>query len=326
MNFFILSFKRKDNFLVAWYFLLFLLFGLTLFIAIGIIGNHIAPVAALNHFGKSIEEPKFNLNDAEIITLGTSHNRAILANEIKTPLVHLFSGGQNLKESLYILKHFKKRLKKIKFILLPITIGSLEQKTKLRSSLTKSIFSLDPFIFFKYKTLDDLSLYLGGIFNLIARDDNWSPVIKKIIPILYTDKKYSNPFLIDRALDHITRLNISNQQQTENINYLKSISILADDSDSCLVLYDSPVSFRYLENFKKHQPKLSKWRVPIRDFIQKNKGRLCIYFFEKIWSESNSKNSLYYKDQDHLNETGAKIFTSMMDKELKKVSNKYGKH
>jgi hypothetical protein len=326
MNFFILSFKRKDNFLVAWYFLLFLLFGLTLFITIGLIGKHIAPVATLNHFGKSIEESKFNLNDAEIITLGTSHNRAILANEIKTPLVHLFSGGQNLKESLYILNYFKKRLKKIKFILLPITIGSLEQKTKLRSSLTKGIISLDPFIFFKYKTLDDLSLYLGGIFNLIARDDNWIPVIQKIIPINFKEKQYTNPILVDAALGHHKRIDISNKQHAENINYLKNISILANDSGSCLVLYDSPVSSNYLENFKKYKPKLSKWRVPIRDFVQQNKDKLCIYFFEKIWSKSNSKNLLYYRDQHHLNDTGAKIFTSLMDKELKKIENKYGKH
>jgi hypothetical protein len=293
---------------------------------IGVIGNHIFPNQNSHYLVKSIKESTINLQSAEIVTLGTSHNGAILANEIKMPLVHMYTGGQNIVESLYLLNYFKKRLKNTKIILLPLTIGSLDQATKLRSNITNNIFNLEPFNFFKYQTLDSFSFYLDGIFNLIARDDNWSGVIKKIIPMDFTKKKNKNPFLVERVLGHINQIDVNDRQHTENLNYLKSIIMSADSSNSCLVLYDSPVSFTFLERIKKYKPQLSNWRVPIRNMVQRNKSKYCLYFIENIWSEINSKNPMYYRDLDHLNETGAKIFTSMMDKELKKVSNKYGKH
>lgn len=336
MNSFILSSKRRYHFLVASHFFSFLFFGLILFIMIGIIGKHISPNPHSNYLVKSIKESKFNLHDAEIVTLGTSHNEAILANEIKMPLVHMYTGGQNLVESLYLLKYFRKRLIKVKFILLPLTIGSLHQVANLRPFLKRNILNLEPFRFFKHKMLNDPVLFVGGITDMIARDDNWIPVIKKLSPLRirenknevtmnFINRENNNPFIMDRALNHMKHINLSNKQHIESINYLEKITMLANDSDSCLVIYDSPVSSAYLESFTNYKPKLSKWRVPIRDFIQKNRDKLCVYFFEQIWSKSNSKNPLYYKNQDHLNETGAKIFTSIIEKELQNISNKHGK-
>jgi hypothetical protein len=315
MTFFTFSSKRTFAILFT-----YISIGVISFFILAEMGNFVSPIRS--ELVKRFKES--NIYNAEAITLGTSHNEAISAEDFSYPLFHLYTGGQSLKESLFFLEYFKTRVdkNKIKFILIPVTIGSIYQLSEVSHGIEEELIVLEPIDFLIYTIPYNLNFYLRGLLSKIARQDNWAGVARSLF---FKNKeknrtkeeafKKEEPFKDDIAIIHINNdISINNNQKKINLKILTDISVVTQKLGACLILYESPVSYVYLNNFEKYKPSLKGWKTIFINFA--NQYNSCVYFIEDIWPLQNSKNPFYYRDQDHLNDRGSYLFTRLIDMKI----------
>lgn len=295
--------------------LLFFITGLALFAFLGLGANFISPNAEFELNKRRVA----SISYADAITIGSSHNIAIMEDEFKYPLIHLYSAGQNFKESLFLLKYFKPRIKNVKFLLIPVSIGSLEQHSEVGNKIYEELTSLEPLNFFAFSVRHNPNAYAKGISTMVARGDNWIGVFRAITDYKIEKKpdiNNGNPFATDRAMLHVNSFIVRSGQKNENVKDLSEIITISQELGSCLMLYESPVSYAYLEAFAKYRPELKQWKDKFRQIVAQSDKKHCIHFIEDTWPLEHSKNAAYYKDQDHLNDKGGHLFTAFINKKL----------
>ena len=118
----------------------------------------------------------------------------------------------------------------------------------------------------------------------------------------------------------MTHINILKEKRydssKENMEILTSLNKSINNKNSCFVLYESPVSYSYLQQYKKYQPELTGWKTDFRQFVSNSSKNSCVFFIEDVWSLGLSKDTKYYTDQDHLNNSGGELFTKLFKVKL----------
>lgn len=299
----------------------FVVLGLFLFCSLGFWGDSIVPISKTT-FSRSMKTPIDEMKQVKIITLGASHNMAIEQQMFEEPMLHLWSYSQNPEQSILILKLLQERLQQNEIILIPMSIGSLMQRNSIGEWFVSEMIPLAPFDVFVQTFPQATDHYARGWARYIARDDNWVGPIKKLVGFPKKEKKdyvfpdEYNPFKVDRAKGHLKEASKDINSIAKNLERFNSLAALSQEMNSCVLFYESPVSYYYTEAMASYQPEMKQWKTRLREFIHKNRDRYCVDFIENIWPESYAKDPEYYWDQDHLNKKGSKLFTAMIQDKI----------
>lgn len=325
MTFFTSFSESKKSVVILVKCLLFLCVGIFLFHKIGHIGHDLAPIHAL--LTQTIDKQDSGPIDVKVLSLGTSHSRAVLAEVLQVPTLQLWTSEQRIADTEFILQFLSNRLENVNLILLPVSVGMTEQSPTVRPKTLVNFILLDAWRTWCLSFPDNMGSYIEGWARPLTRNDKWRNPIGKLygydtdkeIVSRKKAKSVQNPFLQNRAELHISKFLQSKLTDTkvDNFKILKRISAISNDLGACLVLYESPVSSHYLNTFINYRSDFADWKTDYEKFIEEeNNNEVCVYFLQNLFSLENSADSRLYKDQDHLNQAGSAIFTKTLKEKL----------
>ncbi len=327
MNFFISFSEAKKSGIILVKCILFIICGVPILHTIGLIGHKLAPTRTV--LTNSIEKHGLSNLNAKIITMGNSHNRAIISHYLHRSSLELWSSEQTFAETDYILNFISNRVKNVNIILLPVSIGMTELPPKIRPKTLTNFILLDAWSTLFLSFPENLNSYIRAWAKPLTRNDNWRNPITKLINyddnqaiVLAKKKESPTPFTQNRAELHIKYFYSSKKPtdtKEKNKKILKHILTKTDELGACLILYQSPVSFPYMNTFISYKPNSIHWKKQYEDFVIENNSQYCVFFLQNLFALEDTKNSRFYRDQDHLNLTGAEIFTQTLKQKITQI-------
>ena len=253
----------------------------------------------------------------EVLVLGNSHTFfGINPDESEFKMLNLANKGRKLETDYYILKNNIVNLKKIKFVIIPIShytllageLSSKEKRLYFRFFEIKEYYQnlIDNHLLFNepFKELID------GVFKKNKEDHKefiselgWRPEIKTYIKDIKATK--------ERIVGMEYRANNS-ENIDKNLIFLDSMTQLSVDKKFNIVFITPPYHKDYYEHWnKEYHNKIDK----ILRSISNEKSKV-IYIRGKNLNINNDK---YFKNSDHLNVGGARVLTKKIDSILKKL-------
>lgn len=300
--------------------LMFVLGGLFCLHIAGHLGLYLFPMRSIERLKSHLEDPRCGLDDCHIITVGNSHNLAAIAPHTFTdPVKHLSTPLQSLSGSLFYLTYFKKRIGQAKVVLLPVSIGMLEQDTQMRPITILNLATVDGWRWEYLRLSRDIDILIRSWAVPLARMDAWRGPFES----LFCDRdtvagQPEDPFQHDRVARHLAFLQGDDVEQSraENVKNLYRMAEICRDLGACLVLYESPVSMAYRKSFETQRPDYCHWKDTLRRFVAKAQTGLPVYFVENLWSPEELGNAEFYKDQEHLSRAGRLHFSQRLQQHL----------
>lgn len=220
--------------------------------------------------------------------------------------------SQSIDLDYKLLEKYEDDLEKLKYVIIPIDYFSLF--TKLSES--EEFWRIKNYnIYYKL----NLSKNIADYFELLSINISLnlqrinSYYVMNQSSITCTDLGYGNDFRknvnleksgIEAAQRH-TAANFSLLK--ENIEVLEKILDLASNNDIEVIFYTSPAYNTYYSNLNEHQLSLTTSKLDSIAKINDN----CTYF---NFLESEHFSSTDFRDADHLNETGAKTLSKLLEK------------
>ena len=309
-------FERKQALVLLTKLVTFLLVSSCLLFAISHLGNR--------YFNQptnlDINSLATNVDNAQIVTIGSSQNSAISNDFFKQPVLRLDSEDQTYDESFFILNKLKSTLAAnhsttSKIVVMPMSIGSLGIKQKLRPQL---LARQVPSAWLGAGFLETINYHFLVFYRGI---NNWVSFLDKWLLQLLTTLGVSNQLLLEqishssKAAHHIDK-NYESNRELMNLKAIERLYKLVNEVGACLVLYQSPVSLPYQQSFISRLPQMASWKNAIRNIVNEAEEPHCVLFIEDIWPIEHANNHRLYIDQDHLNEQGAALFTPLLKQRL----------
>lgn len=250
----------------------------------------------------------------EVLILGSSHSLSFIRPKLfKSNTFNAANLNQTLKYDDFILEKYIDKMKKLKYLILPISYGtyfiSLEDSKenwrvkdyklyfgyedknplghKLEVTNGSTPLQLQACIDYWFYGKDQITCSPRGFGIKFARDPQADmEKTGKMVAIRHTAN--CKPALIE-----------------ENISYLKHILKICKDHNISVVLYTAPAYFTYRDNIDKA---MMKQTYAITDSIVKlyPNVRYINYFEDKRFEKQ------HYRDVDHLNEKGSELFTRIL--------------
>ncbi len=283
---------------------------------LGRLGASASPVRALNVLNRNIKHA--DVPSAIIVTLGSSHNVAIIPTMFDDLVLRLWTPGQNFEGGIFLTKYFERYLPKAKVFLFPVSIFSMRQTPGLHSGPVANLMFLEQYDSLFYRVTYDFNYHVKASARSFHRLDSWEAPIRKIFNLKREKpSRPHNPFVKDYVGKHIKHVDLA--AKSINEEKVTQLASLIHDMNACLIFYDSPVSHNYLSKVKIKMPQLKNWKYEFRVLTDKINRDYCVYFIEDIFPLEHSKNRAYYSDQHHLNRKGAELFTPLLKNSIENL-------
>ncbi len=263
--------------------------------------------------------------DVELLIFGSSHNQnAINPAQLNIKAANLAYGGQDLRFDSALFFKYVNELKNLKYVILELDYHTLEQKRP------KSYFRQPWYYIYhginknRISFINKISLYSSSPdffrYNIIRKFTPSSPkyVINKYGFVTYQEGKtefealnYDEEKIMStsvlRLKNRHTRQSIANYKY--NTKIVNNLIAYCDKNNIEVILVSTPLYKSYL-SAKIHKKDLRKIKY-IDSLLLANK-KLHYYNFEK------DKRFLVtdFKNDDHLNISGAKKFTEILNQKL----------
>ena len=256
--------------------------------------------------------PTINVSDIQFITIGSSQNWAINDQLFQQPLLRLESKEQTYRESHFIVSKLKDKLDSARLVLMPVFMGSLGVRSEVRQNLLaqetpNAWLGAGPLETINYHFL----VFYRGITNWFSYIDRWLHQL-----FIFTNNNESDHDIYYDKVSFLMANSYHKDRLQQSMSELAALTQLVNQLDACLILYQSPVSTPFEENFISQAPETAQWKNTIRDFIAELDNRYCIHFIEGFWPADHANNFRLYLDKDHLNDKGAALFTPMLKARL----------
>lgn len=276
-----------------------------------------------NSFHKKYNFIENNKDSIEILALGSSHNQtAINPKYLKHLTANLAFGGQDLKLDSFLLNKYLLDLPKLKYVLFELSYHSLEHRQPQeyhRNTLYFVYYGIDNFEKNKKNILEKYSIFLSA-------------------PSLYS--KLLNPFYSVEINKFGFRTSINPEASFYKLNF-DSITINSNDNNNLIKRH----KYRNIKNLEKNinafksmlNTCVNNKFTPIilippvydtyyRNMIPQKKAARDLFLrelkqeFSKIIILDFENNDIfalkYFNNDDHLNISGAKVFTKILNKEI----------
>lgn len=267
-------------------------------------------------------------NTVKIVNLGSSHG----AYGIYFPLnvkeeMNLALSSQSLYYDLQLIKKYENRIKENAIVIIPISIFSFyshfnEEINKRYVHLLekKNILGIDNKTYFLTKNFSILyppTTMFEKLRNL-KNNDTLILGIRKSKNLKLEERKRES---ISTVQGHLGIFNKEYSVKNAEKDFINLITYIESKKWN-YVLITTPFSYLYNENIEKYQKGAFKERI--YDNIKEVEKKLGTKFIYLDYShDSRFENNLeYFFDDDHLNEKGAKYFTEILLKDLKKLEYK----
>ena len=302
--------------LVGWI-VLFAFTGLALLGVLGQIATAISPIIAYSRLERNLAH--VTLSEAEVVTLGSSHDVAILPSVFGQSLTKLSTPRQNFDGSLFLWGYFQQYLPEVDYVLLPVSILSLNQKNQVHPMAFKNLANFDESGSFGYRLEYDPDIFIRSWAASYARVDSWEAVLRKLLDIDVERERPSSPFIKDFASLHVEQaIDESSRTVRRNIEKIKKLIDTVNNSGACMIFFESPVSYSYRQRFEELRPQFAGWKDDFSQIISETNDA-CVFFIPDVWPVSHSKDPHYYNDQHHLSRKGAELFSPMLRTEVDKL-------
>jgi len=264
----------------------------------------------------------------EAVTVGNSHNRAVDFAALGVRGVHLWEGGQDVLEAVYLARYAVRHAPRLRYVLLPASfdLDRLDNRAVTsvdRSSRRREVYVRAPSFRF---IPGDRDLWVSARMSPIARPDHWAGVMLRLRrpppdPGLGRDGELLLPPRPPLSADSLARLAAARaalhraegdesmaRDSTTPARAAAALRTLARELDArgaILVLYAPPYHAEYLRHLpagaaerrrRSLAPLLSEPNVVWLDVTDPAFGR---------------RDELFY-DADHLNAAGARAFSTRM--------------
>lgn len=303
---------------LAGWIVLFAFTGAVILGVLGQIANTISPIKAHSRLERNLDnaEP----NKAAVVTLGGSHDVAILPSSFGASLTKLSTPRQNFDGSLFLWGYFRKHLSQVDYVLLPVSIMSLNQKTQVYPMAFKNLANFERRESMGYRLHYDPDVFIRAWAASYARVDSWEAVFRKLLDIEVERERPPSPFKKDFARLHIEQaIDETARAKVENVEKIKTLVKSVNSAGACMIFFESPVSDSYKQRFAQLRPQAAaSWKDDFSQ-IMAEANDACVFFIKDVWPVPYSKNPNYYRDQHHLSREGAKLFSPMLKAKVEKL-------
>lgn len=241
--------------------------------------------------------------------------------------MNLALSSQSLYYDLQLIKKYENRIKENAIVIIPISIFSFyshfnEEINKRYVHLLekKNILGIDNKTYFLTKNFSILyppTTMFEKLRNL-KNNDTLILGIRKSKNLKLEERKRES---ISTVQGHLGIFNKEYSVKNAEKDFINLITYIESKKWN-YVLITTPFSYLYNENIEKYQKGAFKERI--YDNIKEVEKKLGTKFIYLDYShDSRFENNLeYFFDDDHLNEKGAKYFTEILLKDLKKLEYK----
>jgi len=316
----------------------FILAGLLLAIPVYQLSESTAPIFAFEE--QRIQHFLERQNQIEAVTISNSHNLAIDYKALGINGYHLWIFGSDIQEANYTLRAFVDEIPNLKYVFLPLDFGfwGLDNGALMRFSRFGTYAQAAVFRHAPEWIDDSWKNHIRMFFMPIARPDHWAGVFKSLVFKSslnerqhvtangnYLQPPHSwQPDKADKARAHAAvnrHLGLIRESLKKNPT-LKSLSLkslhdiirLTRERGITLILYTPPYSRQYIHDFRNKAPQIIKETELIIHRVQTETGAFYQDFstYNPIYSNNN-----FFSDADHLNASGAKVFSKELANRLK---------
>jgi len=270
----------------------------------------------------------FKGQEYEGIVLGSSHNQnAINPEYFSMKTCNVAMGSQDLKTDLLLLKKSIEHNPNLKYVILEMSYHRFRENPKnyWRNSINEYFYDINvskEVNFSKYFLLSSNLKFFRNFFGQILSSRkhvynyNQFGFDKNDFDGIFKQMNYDEKKIIQTAKK---RLRSNNRSGPDSLVILRAVSYLKKINEICiknnirLVLVAPPVYKTYSNEFREFN--LNR-RSKIIDLLYKVNPNLLWLNFEK----SNSFNINHFKNDDHLNANGARLFTTMLNDSLKQLN------
>lgn len=267
-------------------------------------------------------------NSIKLVNLGTSHGKYgifYLKNDYLK--MNLARDNQSFYYDLKLLKKYNKKIEKNATIVIPISIFSFYShykesinKNYIQLLKRKDVLGINLSKYYLMKHF--LILYPPSNILTIIKNNKKSKVIRNLViypeDLKYEQRKKESLETVEVHLGIIEKAySIKNAEE----DFIKLIDYI-ESKNWNYVLITTPFSYLYNENIEKYQKRAFQKRIydNLRE-VEEKLGKKFVYL--DYSHDSRFENNLeYFFDDDHLNEKGAKYFTEILLKDLKKLGYK----
>ena len=254
-----------------------------------------------------------NSNKVDVMILGNSHTFfGVNPDESDFKMINIANKGRKLETDYYILKNATNL--NVDYILIPISHFTL---------LAGELSSKERRLYYRFFNIENYSQSIMKnhlIFN--------EPFRELIHGVFFTHKKHHSEYItklgwkpeeknyVKDKKEIIDRINSmekdanNNQHINRNLKYLDSIISLGSKRNISIVLITPPYHKDYIEYRNESYHKFIDSTLNRK---QNSKNKILYINGDSL----QIKNDYYYKNADHLNTNGAKIFTKKIDSILK---------
>jgi len=264
----------------------------------------------------------------EVILTGNSHSRSILIDRLNRKAFHFWLSGQTLAESEQIIRILGKDMHGVKLILRTVSPGWLARQGNLAQGIAspriaRVLVEIDTWKALRYFWPGNVDSWIRALSLHVLRHDNWGNVARNILRLTGDfDKKREridhDPFNPELASNRVKGVALLKSRDS-GFRKLGALLRASDSLGACLVLVESPLSEVYINEFQKLRPAFSDWKNSVRKYVSENKQEFCIYFIEGLWTGPERLLSINYKNSDHLNRRGSKLFTRALRDKLESL-------
>ncbi len=288
----------------------------------------------------NLEEVLAHKNSVESIVLGSSHGDDIDFSVMNYDGYSLARAWGDLFEIQYYLNYLVPRLPKLEVVFIPVSYFTLdwdnakiEDVSLRRTQIYETIPSWVPIS-------GDLKNYLIGKgtkllpIQTILREDNWKGIFQDLlsngperlnqppsIKCEYPQLAVLAQLSRSRAEEQILFAREVHQNRPEiredTLQVLKEIISYLNEKEIKVVLFSPPYYEVYSEYFMKHAPDLTENLAETMSNLQSEFS--IIYFDYSIDERFNSDYTLF-KDADHLNPCGKKLFSTLLYEDINKFT------
>ena len=323
--------------------IIFLLLGVAILHGLAFVALTINPdgtTTFLQIDQKNLEVVLNHKNSVEAIVLGSSHGDDIDFSSMNYDGLSLARAWGDLFEVQYYLNYLVTRLPELKVVFIPVSFFTLDwdnayikEVSLRRSQIYETIPSWLPIS-------GDYKNYIIGKgtklipIQTILREDNWQGVFHGLLfkGIDETNQPASDncEYLDQKALAKLSRSRAEEQIEFTNevrlerpdirkntLQVLREIISYLDRNKITVVFFSPPYYKEYIDYYKINSPDSI---THLTETMSNLNSEFLIYYFDFSLDNRFSSDFTLFKDADHLNSCGKKLFSILLYKNIKNTS------
>lgn len=309
---------------------LFLTIFAGLFAGLYALSANVAPVYP--DVGRRMELLEQQADDIEVVTVGNSHGIGVDFQTLGAKGFHLWRPAGDLFETKYVVENVIPQLPNARCVLLPASYFLLRRDnaatvTTNHSERRRELYATTNFFNF----LDgDFKRFVEAKLTPIARPDHWKGVVEALagrppdrlpvredgVIVYFGDTDTLSVASLETHAEEVAKeyLDLQNEMEAhhtglveETYDTLEEIAQYLQRRDLQLILFTPPY---YTEHTRQFDPATTEqMKTMVRRFSSTYPN---VQYFDLSTDSTITQTPAYYRDSDHLNSRGARVFSEKL--------------